>query len=720
MRGISVILFVVGLVSSCLPTFASVSLAQGTATPSVAGDVLFTAQGVDAPILASAEVDAIFLAEPSLVLERILIPADSSLPTHTTAAPELLLVEEGEFSIEDAFGFGSTVESGEQLAINVDSEYSLTNNSDDDAFVLRLRLSSGDETETGASPEASPIVDSLDTQVLIEQGVDSLPIGTSTMFISRATFDPGAESGEQGHAGPLGIYVDDGTLSVQSPSGVIGEVDADSGGVLPSDAPFVATNEEDVETVVLLVGVVESGEALLAEVTPEPTATVAPTPTIEPTATVAPTPTTEPTATITPSPTPEPTATTVPTPTLEPTPVPTPTPMPAAGTVLYEADTSGGLEAFDAGAGWNVVNGMLVSDGSSASSVYAPFDPDGLANYAVEAEIQVLPADGDFGFGVSGRATDTGTVSLLTGYDLYDYEGTRIVVSDDVIAEQKYEIDGEWHTYRLEMDGNQIRGLVDGAIVLVTQDNRLLDPGFAGLFVYENTQINVRAFRVIALGDGIAVNTDSSVVTGQAEEPTAGTAGEDTSDDAVVSAEGGGSSLRTGDAAIAGSETAVDLETLLPSAETIPDGLVLLNQRSRSLEELAENYPDPTETVSLFTSLGWSGNVVCSYGPPDGTSVDSNRVNGIYVSIHSFDSPESAKVALDHSLDGQMEGSPLSEVAAPVLGEYSRALYGRYDYGNEITLLVQRGTEFFRLSVSSLDIDPMDQAADIMTSMLDS
>jgi len=285
-RGISVILFVVGLVSSCFPALAGISLAQGAATPTASSDALFTAEGVDAPILASAEIDAILLTEPSLLLERILIPADSSLPTHTAASAELLFVEEGEFSIEDAFGFGSTVESGEQLSINADAEYSLANDSDDDAFVLRLRLSSGNEPETGASPEASPIVDSLNTQVLIEQSVDSLPTGDSTMFISRATFELGAESGEQEHAGPLGIYVEDGTLSILSPSGVIGEVGADAGGVLPSDAPFVATNEEDVETVVLLVGVVESGEALLAEVTPEPTATVAPTPTTEPTATL--------------------------------------------------------------------------------------------------------------------------------------------------------------------------------------------------------------------------------------------------------------------------------------------------------------------------------------------------------------------------------------------------------------------------------------------------
>jgi len=397
--------------------------------------------------------------------------------------------------------------------------------------------------------------------------------------------------------------------------------------------------------------------------------------------------------------------------------------MPVARTILYEADTSGGLEAFDAGAGWNVVNGMLVSDGSSDSSVYAPFDPDGLANYAVEAEIQALPNKRDsFGFGVFGRATDTGSVSLYTRQACCaaSRQATTIRVSDDEIAAQDYKIDGEWHTYRLEMDGNQIRGLVDGAIVLVTQDNRALDPGLAGLFVHNNMQINVRAFRVIALGEGSAVNTDSSVVTGQAEEPRASTAGEDTSDDAMDLTEGGGSSPSTGDATIVGSETAVDIETLLPSAETIPVDLVRLNQRSRSLEELAKNYPDPAETVSLFTSLGWSGNVVCSYGPPDGTSVDSDRVSGIYVSIHSFGSPESAKVALDHSLDGQIEGSPLSEVRTPFLGEYSRALYGRYDYGNEITLLVQRGNEFFRLSVSSLDIDPTDQAAEIMTSMLDS
>ena len=52
------------------------------------------------------------------------------------------------------------------------------------------------------------------------------------------------------------------------------------------------------------------------------------------------------------------------------------------------------------------------------------------------------------------------------------------------------------------------------------------------------------------------------------------------------------------------------------------------------------------------------------------------------------------------------------------LGDYSRALYGQISYGNEITLLVQRGNLLIRLSAAQLEGDPTDVAVGIMQGIL--
>jgi hypothetical protein len=356
------------------------------------------------------------------------------------------------------------------------------------------------------------------------------------------------------------------------------------------------------------------------------------------------------------------------------------------------------LEAFDAGAGWNMVNGMLVSDGSTDAMVYAPFDPNGLANYAVEAEIQVLPSEHRRGFGVFGRATDAGEIWLSTGSLLptgggyYGDDGIRIFVGNDgekAIAGQEYAIDGEWHTYRLEVDGNQIRGLLDGAIILVAQDNRFLDPGLTGLFVQEHTQINVRAFRVIALGDGSA-----------------------SSQPAVTSASG--NQTTPGSVAL----TSANLDTLVPTMADVPMNLIHLDTHHRTLPEVVQNYADPATTIDLFTSWGWTDNIACSFGMPDGVYPEAEQINGIYVSIHALGSPESARAALYFSLDQQAIGTPLGEVASPGLGEYSRALYGTLDYGNEITLLVQSKNLLIRVSAAQIEGDPTGVATGIAQGIL--
>lgn len=358
---------------------------------------------------------------------------------------------------------------------------------------------------------------------------------------------------------------------------------------------------------------------------------------------------------------------------------------------------------------------MLVSNGADSSSVYAPYEFDGIANYAVEAEIQLLPTSGRTGFGVFARSTDAGSIWLLTGFndrphpDFPDeIEGSRIGVADEVITQQEYDIDNEWHTYRLEVNGNQILGLVDGAIVLVAQDNRLLDPGFAGLFVDEGTQINVRSFRIISLGDGSASSASTT-------PPTAQVA---TSAQADGTASIESTTSNAGDAAVSSGNFSGDLTLVLPTEADVPDHLIVVGGASRTLDEVAANYTNPSETTALFQQWGWQENVTRAFNMPSGVPQPPGEVEGVYVSIHRFSTPEGARLALDFSVGEQMVGTSLYEIQITPMGDYSRALYGPVSYGTEITFLVQKGNLLIRLSVSSRDSDPTVDGTGVMNAIL--
>jgi hypothetical protein len=68
----------------------------------------------------------------------------------------------------------------------------------------------------------------------------------------------------------------------------------------------------------------------------------------------------------------------------------------------------------------------------------------------------------------------------------------------DSIAQQESTVDGEWHTYRMEVQGNALRLYVDGDLVVETGDLRYVDPGQVGLWG-RKAQVDVRSFRVLAL-----------------------------------------------------------------------------------------------------------------------------------------------------------------------------------------------------------------------------
>jgi hypothetical protein len=189
-----------------------------------------------------------------------------------------------------------------------------------------------------------------------------------------------------------------------------------------------------------------------------------------------------------------------------------PTPTTESGTVLYQADQLGGLDAFAGTNGWTYANGLLANDGSGDLNgpwVMAPIQPT-TADYAIEAEIQIVRVSQDEcsgGVGLIARAAgETGyATGVVYGLDACKDLHLRIatreppgVYGSSAIADtRQYSPGASWHTYRLEVRGGSIRLIVDGTVMLEGTDDRYRDAGRVGLWC-DGTQVNVRRFAVVA------------------------------------------------------------------------------------------------------------------------------------------------------------------------------------------------------------------------------
>jgi hypothetical protein len=212
---------------------------------------------------------------------------------------------------------------------------------------------------------------------------------------------------------------------------------------------------------------------------------------VVPLATVAPT--------VTPSPQP-PTATPTPAPPTD-TPVP-PTPSPKIGDILYQTDWSNGASEWPETYGWKAIPGMLLNDGfisNRLSGVWddnwipAPYKAQDIADYAVEAEIQLVQSPcGEFGIVARGTYQadilfcGLNTMVVLNAIDNYG------------IGSRNFHPGNDWHKYRFEVKANTLKIIIDGIAMLDITDNKHLSGETVGLFS-NDAQINVRSFKVIKL-----------------------------------------------------------------------------------------------------------------------------------------------------------------------------------------------------------------------------
>ncbi len=155
---------------------------------------------------------------------------------------------------------------------------------------------------------------------------------------------------------------------------------------------------------------------------------------------------------------------------------PTPTPLPA-GTVLYKADWSHGLAGWPGTHGWKVVQGQLESDTSGSAAFTIPYQLS-VTDYAVEIHIQVVRAVPPYGgFYEIEVPKLTGKDGYQAGvfdlkapgphpFGLHPQSHVFLVPFNDMATgsgiPQDYEPGSGWHTYRVEVRGNEAILLDDG------------------------------------------------------------------------------------------------------------------------------------------------------------------------------------------------------------------------------------------------------------------
>lgn len=195
---------------------------------------------------------------------------------------------------------------------------------------------------------------------------------------------------------------------------------------------------------------------------------------------------------------------------------PTPTAAPPVGP-LYLASWSTGMDGWRGGSQWSASKGDLVSSGKiacchtpSAYAVLAPVDLTNTLNYAVEAQIRVtrsLDAKNGCYFGVLARATvyGAGYAGGVFGYgsphvrpEAYVRRLQANQSQSPNLSQAAYRLDSAWHTYRIEVTGQQISLYVDGHRVVQASDSAYAFGGRAGIIDYA-CQLTVGAFSVTGL-----------------------------------------------------------------------------------------------------------------------------------------------------------------------------------------------------------------------------
>ena len=195
-------------------------------------------------------------------------------------------------------------------------------------------------------------------------------------------------------------------------------------------------------------------------------------------------------------------------------PSPTPTPLPA-GTVLFNADWSHGLTGWSQMHGWKVVQRQLESDKSGSATFTIPYQLT-VSDYAIEFRLQVVrsvpPYGGNYEI-VAPKLTNkdgyhAGVFDLKAPgpRPFGDHPQSQVYldpsspVSQGSGMPQDYEPGSGWHTYRVEVRGNEV-SLLDNGTQVGSASSQRTDTLSNGPIGFDSTLVILRmsSVRILSL-----------------------------------------------------------------------------------------------------------------------------------------------------------------------------------------------------------------------------
>lgn len=112
-------------------------------------------------------------------------------------------------------------------------------------------------------------------------------------------------------------------------------------------------------------------------------------------------------------------------------------------------------------------------------------------------------------------------------------------------------------------------------------------------------------------------------------------------------------------------------------------------------DQTVVNLGDTADARRRMEVWGWQGNEYRQYGcdaPPTG------HVGWVEVSLHHFNSAQSAQQAADYFAVQRMAGTPLAYAPPPYLGDYAVAVSGPAGNGTEYTTYIASGSTLLRVT----------------------
>jgi hypothetical protein len=163
-----------------------------------------------------------------------------------------------------------------------------------------------------------------------------------------------------------------------------------------------------------------------------------------------------------------------------------------------------------------------------------------------------------------------------------------------------------------------------------------------------------------------------------------------------------------------------ELQSRLPSTSALPvTGLDVVEDSSLTEEQLVTALGGTHAAEQNLETWGWSGNATRSYSAADPASLDPSATTAIVISVHGFNSPESAQEALTFFSD-ILVNSGYEEIDAPQFGDKVRLLkIVNKDRSTNVAVYWTDGDLMYRIGGSAgVGGDPTDVVTQVAQSLL--